>query len=69
MILGSFSFLFHLGLILKIYIAKITINFIEIKKFINTLLSFFFFCLFHGRSLGIWMFIGFSCNLKNVSLL
>lgn len=46
MILGSFSFLFHLGLILKIYIAKITINFIEIKKFINTLLSFFFFLPF-----------------------
>ena len=44
MIIGSFSFWVHLGLILTIYIAKITVNSIEVLKFINTQLFIEFFC-------------------------
>ena len=44
MTIGSFSFWVHLGLILTIYIAKITVNSIEVLKFINTQLFIEFFC-------------------------
>lgn len=43
-ITASFSFLFHLGLIPKIYVDKNTVNFIEVLKFINTQLFIVFSC-------------------------